>query len=430
MIDSFFTGIQDAGAGILSALRISLLEVGSLCDSSGLCKDDFQSHSGAIYSALMEAWMAGEPYDFIRLVSRLRKTGDYERLNGSNGINEFFAQASSAHGASDYIQTLLDARAARRMHELGSRLIAKAFDPTTDVQELLETTREELSKVNSRPDVAHRHISHFANQIIADLEEPEKHRNAEVIEIGLGIDEAAGPFERGDLLVIAGCTKGGKSALAGNIIEHTAKMGRRSALFSFEMTGKQNVQRMLASQSIVNIRNLRKSLFDDATLFDSEHSFEKHQLNKVRCAAENMKAWKVEIFERPKGIDQVTSEMARMKALGGLDVALIDYAQLVRGLRSKGDSREREVASISYELKQACMKHECLGILLSQLTVDSNGSAHLRESRALGQDANCVLFIEGDGKDKQLRVVAARSAPSGTIIDLLWEEEFTRFSIK
>lgn len=111
-------------------------------------------------------------------------------------------------------------------------------------------------------------------------------------------------------------------------------------------------------------------------------------------------------------------------------MALIDYAQLIRGLRSKGDSREREVASISYEFKQACMRNECLGILLSQLTVDSNGSAHLRESRALGQDANCVLFIEGDGQDKRLRVVAARSAPSGTLIELHWQEEFTKFSAK
>jgi replicative DNA helicase len=201
-------------------------------------------------------------------------------------------------------------------------------------------------------------------------------------------------------------------------------------MFSFEMTGKQSVERILASQAYVNMRDLKTTLMANSGQLLPTFSREETEKSKVKHAGASARKWKVEIFEKLKGIEQVTAEMARMKALGGLDVALIDYAQLIRGLRSKGDSREREVASISYEFKQACMRNECLGILLSQLTVDSNGSAHLRESRALGQDASCVLFIEGDGQDKRLRVVAARSAPSGTLIELHWQEEFTKFSAK
>lgn len=431
--DAFFNGVREAGEGLLSSLRLNLLEVGAMCDSAGVIPDDFGGNSGLVYAALMEAWRAGEPYDFIRLMSRLRGVQSTSMFRSADAIaivSNFFGCTATSGLADRYIQTLLEARAARKLHELGSRLQARAFDASTDIVALLEDAQKELSGIGARPDTTHKHISHFAREIVADLEEPEKHKNAEVIEIGLGIDEMAGPFERGDLLVVAGLTKGGKSSLAGNMIEHCAQQGRRCAMFSFEMTGKQNVQRMLVSHTRINIRELRNSLVSDKTLFDDNqaHAMERYRLDRIRQTAQEMEGWKVEIFERLKGIEQVTAEMARMKALGGLDVAMIDYAQLVRGLRSKGESREREVASISYELKQACMRNECLGILLSQLTVDSNGGAHLRESRALGQDANCVLFIEGDGREKQLRVVAARSAPSGSTIDLVWEEEFTKFS--
>ena len=430
MSDSFFASIQDAGAGLISSLRLSLLEVGAMCDSAGLSQDDFQNESGHIFAALMEAWRSGEQYDFIRLVSRLRKTSRFSDAGAIERINSFFGKTAHPSAADSYIHTLLEARAARKMHELGSRLVARAFDASTDVQELLEAAQAELSAVNARPETKHKHISHFIDQILEDLDEPEKHHDSEVIEIGLGIDESAGPFGRGDLLVIAGCTKGGKSALANNIIENVSIKGRLSAMFSFEMTGKQSVERILASQAYVNMRELKTTLMANSGQLATTFSREETEKSKVKHAGASARKWKVEIFEKLKGIEQVTAEMARMKALGGLDVALIDYAQLIRGLRSKGDSREREVASISYEFKQACMRNECLGILLSQLTVDSNGSAHLRESRALGQDANCVLFIEGDGQDKRLRVVAARSAPSGTLIELHWQEEFTKFSAK
>lgn len=426
----FIEKSANARNGILSCLCMALLECGALCQTSGITAADFDG-DGPLYTVLMDSWTRGEEFDFLRVLTRLTEAGALENVGGPVRLNGLCVLLPTASNLQYYLDLLLEARAARLLANLGERLRSAAFDATTDPQELLEEARESLGKIFVTQQTNKTSIGHFAAQIVEDLEEPERHQHAEVIQIGLGIDEGAGPFERGDLIVVAGRTKGGKSSLAGNLIEHCASAGRRCAMFSFEMTGKQNVSRMLASSSRVDLRDLRSRLNADKDLFSMDHSKEMFDLARIKTSAIAMKTWRVNIFERLKGIEQVTAEMARMKCSGGLDVAMIDYAQLVRGLRSKGESREREVASISYELKQAAMKHQCLVLLLSQLTVDERtGSAHLRESRALGQDANCILFIEGEGEEKVLRVEAARSAPSGTEIPLLWEEKFTKFSAR
>ncbi len=426
---------SEAQKCILSCLCLALLECGAVCQSVGITHEDFD-RDAPLYVALMDSWSRGEEFDFSRIGNRLREAGALDAIGGPSRLSEIQFHAGTPANLHYYVECLLEARAARLLANLGERLRSAAFDATTDPQELLEEARATLDKIHVTPETHKTSIGHFAAQIVADLEEPEKHRHAEVIEIGMGLDEGAGPFERGDLVVIAGRTKGGKSSFAGNLIENCAMQARRCAMFSFEMTGKQNVSRMLASRSNVDIRDLRSKLNADKDLFSDQDSLPMFNLDRIRTVAKAMKTWKVEIFEHLKGIEQVTAEMARMKCSGGLDVAMIDYAQLVRGLRSKGESREREVASISYELKQAAMKQQCLVLLLSQLTVDERtGSAHLRESRALGQDANCILFIEGeedrdDGEPvaRTIRVGAARSAPSGTEIPLLWEKRFTKFS--
>lgn len=424
MNPDFQSKVDDATSGILASLARSLLEVGSVCQTAGLSASHLPDPWSHVYSALMEAWKLGEEYDFLILCNRLRAAGVMSSFRDSSDIIEQLRSFSHPSLAGGHIAALLAAHAARKMHELGSRLVSLAFDPATDSQELLEGVRKDLEKIHAAPVIRQTKLSHFANQVLHDLENPEQHDAAESIRFGLGLDEGAGPFYRGDLVVIAGETKGGKTAVAGNIVENVSIDGFRSALFSFEMTGKQNAERMLASQSFVNLRDLRAGLRINSGQLDSGFSREATEIAKIRAIAKKIESWKVEVFEHLASIDQVTAEMARMKAFGGLDLAVIDYAQLVKGLRSDKDNREREVASIPRELKKAGLKNECVVILLSQL----NEQGRLRESRALGQDANCVLFLEGEGEQRTIRVGAARSAPGGTEIPIRWDAKFTKFS--
>ncbi len=84
------------------------------------------------------------------------------------------------------------------------------------------------------------------------------------------------------------------------------------------------------------------------------------------------------------------------------------------------------MASISGLLKRAAVQTKSVVILASQVT-EKDGKVHLRESKALGQDANCVLFLEGDDDNRTVRVGAARSAPTGTGIPVLWNPSLTKF---
>lgn len=423
MTDSFQAKVDEATSAVLNCLTRSLLEVGALCQSSGLTASHLPDPWSYVYSALMEAWKQGEQYDYIALRSRLRMN---RREIPAQALSEQLSIFCPPSVVQTHISALLEAHAARRMHELGSRLVLQAFDTSSGTQELLESVRKEIETIDAAPQVKQTSVQHFSMQIFEELSTPEEHHQKEAIHFGLGLDEGAGPFYRGDMIVVAAETAGGKSALMGNIVENAASAGSRCGVFSFEMTGKQNAERMLASQACVNIRDLRAALRLMGGQGMTSFSREATEIAKITHAIARMKDWKVEIFEDSHSIEHVTAKMARMKASGGLDLAAIDYAQLVKGLKGDKDNREREVASIPREFKKACMKLECVGVLLSQL----NEQGRLRESRALGQDANCVFFLEDDGSDKKVRVGKARSAPPGTEIPLQWEPGFTKFIAK
>lgn len=416
MTPAFIAKAEDAEKCVLSALRMSLLQVGSLATSLELKAHHFcHEVRRKTFEHLMLIWADGKTCDTFVLVNRLRDAG-LDEAQTQHAI-DCLHHSGTAHGAADHIGTLLACHASRRAWEIGQRLVSHAYDGASgDVAGLLEAARSDLESIVVEPEPEQTSLRTHIARALQEMNAAESEENA--IEFGIGLDETAGPFLRGDLIVIAGATGGGKSALAGNIIENVASEGFKAALFGLEMTGAQYAERMLASQGRVNVRDykLSRRRMNDRTKITQQQDW---QLSSMERVAAYMKDWPVHIVTKAHSLAQCTAKARQIHANGGLDVAVFDYAQLLEGIQ--GDSREREVASISRGLKRNAMDLGTINILLSQL----NDDGRLRESRALGQDANTVLFIDGDSS--LIRVGKARSAPAGAEIKVNFKREVTRF---
>jgi replicative DNA helicase len=178
----------------------------------------------------------------------------------------------------------------------------------------------------------------------------------------------------GEMVVIAGLPSTGKSALAGGIAVNAALQSFPVGIFTAEMAPLQIVMRALCSESRVNSKRIDERdiprIFSPAT-----------------------KISKAPIFiERASGltIGQVVAMARRMKQRHGIRIVVVDYIQLLQGV---GDNREQAVASISNGLKAMALELDCAVLALSQL----NDQGRLRESRAIGQDADSVWKLENDG---------------------------------
>ena len=420
-IQPFIQKQEDAAIGLISCMRADLLRAGALAKSAGITAHHFASPLDTVFVCMMGMWTDSQEFDWLDLIQRMRTHGKLTRDGEKENLKAAIYADTLIHTAQTHINALLECAAARKMHEIGSRLMSRAFDLSEPTTELLDEVRGQLSGVTTRPVENKTGIKGFVVDAIAAITSKLNGDNEdhETIELGLGLDRAAGPFYRSDLVIVAGETKRGKSALAGNIVENVAAAGKAVALFSLEMSGRQNAERMLASQAGVNIRSLKMDGPMPRDIFDKGPS----EFERLTKAAARIVQWNINVFEKTKKIEHIVAEMHRLKATTGLDLAVVDYAQLTKGIRNDGDTREREVASISGLLKEAAGACNCVVILLSQLTEQGK----LRESRALGQDANCVLAIEEEGNGRKISVVAARSAP-GSEIPIKWEPQYTRFS--
>jgi replicative DNA helicase len=217
-----------------------------------------------------------------------------------------------------------------------------------------------------------------------------------VIKFGIeALDAALQPIERGDQLVISAETSRGKSTLASQAV--LSSTDKRFAIFSVEMPWRSLVVRMFASEGRIAFSNLRQGRLTKA---------ETLRLQDAMKRLSNRQIW----IEDGQPVD-VRTISAKCRALKrkGLDAVVVDYLQLVApSTTGKRDtSREREVAEISRSLKSLALELDLAVIALSQL----NEAGQLRESRAIGQDADIVLQIHHGEGGASIQIRKHRNGP-------------------
>lgn len=241
-------------------------------------------------------------------------------------------------------------------------------------------------------------------------------------------------LQRSDLLLIAARPAMGKTAFALNLVQNAALKGDASvAVFSLEMSKEQLVQRMIASQSTVELKKIKTG-----TLADNDWP-------RITDGMAILSGAKIHIDDTPGiKISELRSKCRKLKIEKGLDLVLIDYLQLMEG-EGQNESRQQEIAKISRYLKILAKELDCPVVALSQLSRAPEQRADhrpmlsdLRESGSIEQDADIVMFLyrdeyyNPDTEKKNIgEVIVAknRHGETGTV-ELVWFGGIQKFADK
>ena len=249
------------------------------------------------------------------------------------------------------------------------------------------------------------------------------------------LDAKTSGLQRSDLVIVAARPAMGKTAFALNVAQQAAIKGRASVLiFSMEMSKEQLGQRLLSMESRVEMQKLKTG------------DLNRKDWDDINIALDILSEANIFIDDTPGiSIMEIKNKCRRIKAEHELDLIVLDYLQLM-SYEGKTDSRQQEISALSRHLKLLAREMDCPVIVLSQLSrAPEQRTDHrpqlsdLRESGAIEQDADIVLFLyrddyyEKENSEKpgvcEVIIAKQRSGPTGTV-ELMWLEKYTRFADK
>jgi len=394
--------------------------------------DFYKTAHRKIYGAIEGLSRAGSQADIITVIEALRKNGDLEDVGGAAYIVELHRCVVSTGNLAAYAGVIKDKAIMRILITSYTEIVRRAFDETEDSDKLLASAENVIFEITERRLAKQAGVSKFADVSLEAVQRIERRmKTQEIPGIPMGfrdLDVLTSGLHAGDLITIAARTSAGKSSLARQIATNVAKAGKTTMIFSLEMNVQLMTELILCTEAEVDRYRIQAGLEKNGP----------GQVQKLVYAAQKLEGTNIYLDSSANRIDQVCVRSRLHARRHGLDLVIIDYLQLIEG--EKGQSREREVASVSRSLKLLATELDIPVIALSQFNrrVDHRqGSprlSDLRESGAIEQDSDVVIFIERIDLKKEpeargnarLTVKKQRSGPLGEI-PLTFRKEYTRF---
>jgi replicative DNA helicase len=400
--------------------------------------DFYDDANRRLYEHLLAMHDGGQRIDLMLLVDRLKKASQYESVGGSAYLAEIGRQVPTAAHAEYYARIVADKSVLRSLIHAGVDIQHKAYDPTAETRDILSHAEERVfSILEGRGAGQVTPIAEVLQESLDRIDARMDHKHAfGGVETGFDdFDQLTGGLHKSELIVLAARPSMGKTALAMNIAEHAALRGQTPVLFvSLEMSAVELGDRLLCSVAEVNGNRLR-----NGTISHDERR------KLVNAAAEISQA-PLFIDDSPsRTMTEIAANARRLKRRERLGLVVIDYLQLIDPDNTK-EPRQEQVAKISRRLKGLARELNVPVLCLAQLNrqVESTHSNkpqlnHLRESGAIEQDADVVMFVHRDEyyqtneEDRErvrgeadLLVRKQRNGPTGDV-KLTWVHEFTRF---
>ncbi|MEM9585903.1 MAG: replicative DNA helicase [Planctomycetota bacterium] len=429
----------EAEMGVLG----SILLMPEICDEiASLRADDFYDDANRkIYHQLREMHDGGQKIDITLLVSALRTSGDFEKVGGAPYLARLSNAVPNAAHAVYYGEIVSEKAVFRRLIESSTEILRDAYDQASTAKELCSQAEQKVfaimdgrgtQSLHSMSDVLHQAMDRMEARMRDDFVDTGA-------ETGLvDFDQMTGGLHQGELIILAARPSMGKTALAMNIGEHVSIEQQSPVLFvSLEMSGIELADRMLCSLARVNGHRLR-----NGTISSEDRDRLVSKANEISSAP-------LFVDDSPsRTVSEIAAAARRIKRReGDLGMIVIDYLQLIEPDNSK-DPRQEQVAKIARRLKGLARELNVPLLCLSQLNRQAEDSkdhrpklSHLRESGAIEQDADVVMFVHREeyyhrGEDRaqyagQAEIIIAkqRNGPVGDV-QLTWEADFTRFSNK
>ena len=401
-------------------------------------RDFYDLSNRRLYEHLLAMHDDGQQIDPMLLVERLRHSGHYDAIGGAAYLAEIGQQVSTAAHAEYYSRIVADKSMLRALILAGTDILHDAYDPTSDTREMLSKAEERIFGIlDSRGRGEVSPISDVLQDAMDRLDSRMEHHHAfGGLETGFDdLDQLTGGLQNSELTILAARPSMGKTALAMNIAEHVVTQLRAPVLFvSLEMSALELADRLLCSVAEVNGHRLR-----NGTIGHEERQ------KLVQASVEMSKA-PLYIDDSPsRTMTEIGANARRLKRRDKLALVIIDYLQLIEPDNPK-DPRQEQVAKIARRLKGLARELDAPVLCLAQLnrqveaTRDNRPQlSHLRESGAIEQDADVVMFIHreeyyaSNEEDRErvrgeadLMIRKQRNGPTGDL-KLAWLHEFTRF---
>jgi replicative DNA helicase len=398
-------------------------------------EDFYREAHGRIYQAILDLYGKGEPVDLVTVNNLLKERGQLEGVGGPVFLAALSEQVGFATNAAYYAERVHDKAVLRRLLDCAQEIASQCLAPVEDVAQFLDEAEQKVFDVaESKVRPGFSPMVTLVEQEIAHLEKLWHREAGRITGIASGfadLDNLTAGFQPSDLIILAARPSMGKTALALNFAYNAAYDHQKSvAFFSLEMAKEQLVRRLLSAVGEVDSSNLRRAFLSN------------QEWAKLQEAAGKLLDCPIYVDDTPAATAlDIRAKSRRLKAEGKLDMVIIDYLQLMRG-RADIPSREQEISEISRNLKALAKELKVPVIALSQLNrrVEERPNkrpqlADLRESGAIEQDADVILFIYRDEfykEDSPKKGIAEviigkqRNGPMGKL-ELAYREKFTRF---
>jgi replicative DNA helicase len=405
----------EAEMSVMGAMLLDRDAIGAVCEL--LRPEDFyrQAH-GTLFEVIQELDGRNVEPDLVSVSEALEREGKLDEVGGKPYLVELLEVLPSAANVRHYADIVRVHAVRRRLARAGDEIRREALQGSHDSAALLDRAESVIFEIGERETA--RGTVAVRDVLAATFTRIEKMQESPGAVTGLDtgfyrLNDMTGGLQPGDLVVVAARPSMGKTTFALNIARNAClEGGARVLLFSLEMTEEQIAQNLLCAQAGIDATKLRKGQLPD------------HAWQKLSTAANDLHDTRFFIDSTPAlSPTMIRTKSRRLKLKeGGLDMVIVDYLQLVAS-PPRAENRQQEISVISRNLKELARELRCPVVALSQLnrSVDAREDHHprlsdLRESGAIEQDADLILFLYREDYYKGEEIPAEEGRPTEVII--------------
>ncbi len=380
--------IESAVLGAMLIEKEAIAKVLEVLDENAF----YRPANGLIYKAMIALFERSEPVDLITLSEELRRRGHLEKVGGELALADLTKNVTTAANVEYHAHIVLEKSLMRQLISTSADVMTRAYKDSEDALGLLDQAEQKIFDISEqRMKKSFISMSNAVHKTMSMLESIHgSHSGVTGVPSGFtDLDNLTGGFQQSDLIIVAGRPSQGKTALVLTVarnasVVHDVPIG----FFSLEMSSQQLVMRLMCAEARVDAHKVRTGRLPE------------DEWKKLSVSVGRLYKAKIFIDDTPGlGILELRAKARRLKAEHNVGMIVVDYLQLMQGPRS-AQSREQEISAISRSLKGLAKELGIPVIALSQLNraVEARSDkrpalADLRESGAIEQDADVVLFV-------------------------------------
>lgn len=403
-------------------------------------EDLFDTANQTLYREMVAMIQEGRALDVTLLVARLRRCGAYETVGGSAYLYQISQAVPNAAHAIYYADVVANHARMRALIQAGTEITRDGFDGLLDAEQATSQAEQRIFALRDHQIASEPvHVKEILYRCLDELDRRQRGEQVgRVLETGFDRLDAtlAGGLRAGQLAIMAGRPSMGKTACATDIARHAASDGHLVLFISLEMSSQELGDRILIAHSGVDGHRVRSGTLS-----------QQDKLRMVESAGQ-LASWDLHLEDNAGlQVHQISSVARRLarRQKKPLGLLVVDYLQLIEENRGGRDSREQEVSRNSRALKRLSKELDCPVLCVAQLNrkADDVGNhrpklSHLRESGAIEQDADVVMFVhreeyylhgeEAREKEGQAEIIVAknRNGPQADV-EVRWDKRSMRF---